>query len=192
MTDQIDQTKEKIIRVTLDLLNDYTIQQLTIDDIAKKSGIDKSFIEANFLGKENLLANSFSFFFNRMKNIFNILNDDNISQYNKLKEFAKGYSNNFIEFPAMLKMQINQMINNSFDIEKFPKEIREGFDKVRNIIGELKNTQDEEKKSFLFVSLISSILYPAIISNYTEKLLNFNYKDRDTRYKYIDCILEKF
>jgi AcrR family transcriptional regulator len=164
-TDKKIETKDKIMRATLELTKQEGFEKITIKKIAQASGTNVALVNYYFGSKENLLNESIKLILNSFQHTFAILDDFTISARDRLRRFLLDYLQVIRQYPELLSRIIllgQTVFSSQHEYGSFLNLL--GFPKIQNILRELTDEQQPDHLMTMTVQIFGALFLPALMS----------------------------
>ena len=190
-TDHKLTTRDKILKATLNIIGNEGFQNVTIRKIASMAKVNIASINYHFGSKDNIINEALKFMNDKLIDSFKYLNDSEAPLETRLRNFLRSYADTALEYPDVFRNFISQCMNKptiTFEYIEFLK--KEGLEKLKNTLQENKCTEDDDVLFMKIFQMISGLDFPILLGSQMKSFSNFDYKDKETRYKYIELLLE--
>ncbi|MEK4237159.1 TetR/AcrR family transcriptional regulator [Paenibacillus sp. FSL H7-0714] len=164
-TDKKLETKEKIMRATLELTKQEGFERITIKKIAEASSTNVALVNYYFGSKENLFSESIKLILNSFQHTFAILDDFSISSRDRLRQFLIDYLQVIRQYPELLSRIIlmgNTVFSSQHEYGSFLNLL--GFPKIQNTLRELTDEQQPEHLMTMTMQIFGALFLPALMS----------------------------
>lgn len=164
-TDKKLETKEKIMRATLELTKQEGFERITIKKIAEASRTNVALVNYYFGSKENLFSESIKLILNSFQHTFAILDDFSISSRDRLRQFLLDYLQVIRQYPELLSRIIlmgNTVFSSQHEYGSFLNLL--GFPKIQNTLRELTDEQQPEHLMTMTMQIFGALFLPALMS----------------------------
>ncbi|MEK4348623.1 TetR/AcrR family transcriptional regulator [Paenibacillus sp. FSL P4-0184] len=164
-TDKKLETKEKIMRATLELTKQEGFERITIKKIAEASSTNVALVNYYFGSKENLFSESIKLILNSFQHTFAILDDFSISSRDRLRQFLLDYLQVIRQYPELLSRIIlmgNTVFSSQHEYGSFLNLL--GFPKIQNTLRELTDEQQPEHLMTMTMQIFGALFLPALMS----------------------------
>lgn len=164
-TDKKLETKEKIMRATLELTKQEGFERITIKKIAEASSTNVALVNYFFGSKENLFSESIKLILNSFQHTFAILDDFSISSRDRLRRFLLDYLQVIRQYPELLSRIIlmgNTVFSSQHEYGSFLNLL--GFPKIQNTLRELTDEQQPEHLMTMTMQIFGALFLPALMS----------------------------
>lgn len=189
--DNEQNTKDLILKTTIELINSEGFDSITIRRIATLANVNVASINYHFKSKDNLINEALKIITSTFRHAFVILSEDSSNPREQLESFVKKYIKIAFDYPKIMKQVLSHGIF-SFPVQQeyisFFKDL--GFDKLKEIISRITGEKDDKKLTLKVLQLLGSILFPVVMSPIIGQITNINFLDIDTMYSYIEDQLD--
>lgn len=159
------ETKEKIMRATLELTKQEGFDKITIKKIAETSGTNVALVNYYFGSKENLFSESIKLILNSFEHTFAILDDFSISARERLRQFLLDYIEVIRQYPELLSRIIlmgKTIFSSQYEYGSFLNLL--GFPKIQHTLIELTGEQKPDQLMTMTVQIFGALFLPALMS----------------------------
>ncbi len=163
-------TKEMILKVTLDLVNQEGFEAVTIRKIAARAEVNVALINYHFGTKEKLLNETVKISLDQIKGCFLILDDYTLAPKERLTQFLTEYAQAFQNNPELLKriLAIGSItFESQLEYLSFMKMM--GINKVLNTVKEITGESESEELVLFTIQLVGAIALPALLAPTIER-----------------------
>jgi AcrR family transcriptional regulator len=183
-------TRLKILNATIKLLFSTAPGELTSRNIAKAAGVNVAALNYYFKSKEALINEAVASgtevaFNNGMK----ILLDPSKKPAERLTHFLAGYTHGLMEFPHLTRTAFTSLFMEASGNNPYGTYTREMVQKIGTVIGEARGSADENDNRLKALMVVSSVLFPFVVSQSLKQEGVIDYKDRNAREKYIATLI---
>ncbi|MBO1628554.1 TetR/AcrR family transcriptional regulator [Bacillus arachidis] len=182
--------KERIIQATLEIIGNHGTDKVTIREIASRVGVNVAAVNYYFGSKSNLIQQSMEYFADTMQDAFFNFHQKEIPLKDKLYLFLTSFAETAVTYPGVVKSLVNQMMENGEIRSEVALTMEKGSVAIKQVIGQLIQSTDDKKLSFIALQLMSSIIYPILMSTQLPMLYGFDYRDKEAREEYIRSSME--
>lgn len=183
-------TKERILKVTKELLNKEGIGSLSIRKIASGAGVNVASINYHFGSKNKLLFECMKDVVEKLEKTLLIFDDDSLSEENRVKIYLYNVADVIINDAAIQASMSKTFVS---DIE-FPdvliQFITRFYSRFKEFLENYLKIHDEEILSMIVEQTISAIWFPIISYRTSIKITEIDFKEENARKKYIDLLVE--
>ncbi|MGR6836693.1 TetR/AcrR family transcriptional regulator [Syntrophomonas erecta] len=185
------QTKEKIIKATMDIIAAQGFQNVTIRKIAAMAGVNVSAINYHFGTKDALINEALKIITLQLKNSFQHLKEEQIPPEERLQLFVKAYAETVFEYPDIIRYMINQLIYNDRDCEvEYQEYLKdEGVELIKDTIGEVLDETD----LIIYMKtlqLLSAFSFPVLLGHQVKGITGVDISRPEIRDNYSDLLLK--
>jgi AcrR family transcriptional regulator len=190
MEKEKNQTKEKILETVLEILKTKSGHLLTMREIAKKAEVSLASINYHFGSKENLIIKASQFYWKQWEDILTELENSKEYPAERLKEYLYSYVNFILKYEGIFKNYIMKVIS-KMDYDLIAEEnIRKQSDIIKETIKDCTKIEDEQVLSFKTITILSSVVYPALLGSYGVKSLELDIYNNEVKRKYISGLVD--
>ncbi|NUU60438.1 TetR/AcrR family transcriptional regulator [Paenibacillus agri] len=164
-TDKKLETKEKIMRATLELTRQEGFESITIKKIAEASNTNVALVNYYFGSKENLINESVKLILNSFQHTFAILDDSSLPARARLRHFLLDYLQVIRQYPELLSRIIlmgKTVFSSQHEYGSFLNLL--GFPKVQSTLRELADEQQPEHLMTMTMQIFGALFLPALMS----------------------------
>ncbi|MFE4712646.1 transcriptional regulator [Bacillus sp. FJAT-27264] len=164
-TDKKLETKEKIMRATLELTKQEGFESITIKKIAEASNTNVALVNYYFGSKDNLINESVKLILNSFQHTFDILDDSSLPARARLRQFLLDYLQVIRQYPELLSRIIlmgKTVFSSQHEYGSFLNLL--GFPKVQSTLRELTNEQQPERLMTMTTQIFGALFLPALMS----------------------------
>jgi AcrR family transcriptional regulator len=164
-TDKKMETKEKIMRATLELTKQEGFERITIKKIAEASSTNVALVNYYFGSKENLFSESIKLILNSFQHTFAILDNSSIPARARLRQFLLDYLLVICQYPELLSRIIlmgKTMFSSQHEYGSFLHLL--GFPKIQSTLQELTGEQQPEHLMTMTMQIFGALFLPALMS----------------------------
>lgn len=183
-------TRERILKVTKELLNKEGIGSLSIRKIASGAGVNVASINYHFGSKNKLLFECMKDVVEKLEKTLLISDDDSLSEEDRVKIYLYNLADVIINDAAIQASMSKTFVS---DIE-FPdvliQFITRFYSRFKEFLENYLKIHDEEILSMIVEQTISAIWFPIISYRTSIKITGINFKEEIARKKYIDLLVE--
>jgi AcrR family transcriptional regulator len=164
-TDKKLETKEKIMRATLELTKQEGFESITIKKIAEASSTNVALVNYYFGSKDNLINESVKLILNSFQHTFAILDDSSLPARTRLKQFLLDYLQVIRQYPELLSRIIlmgKTVFSSQHEYGAFLNLL--GFPKIQSTLKELTNEQQPDHLMTMTIQIFGALFLPALMS----------------------------
>lgn len=187
-------TKEKIIKVTMDIIADEGFQNITIRKIAARAQVNIAAVNYHFGSKDAVIDEALKTVTTQLKDTYSVLADTDVDIIVRLENFLRSYTNILFQYPDVIKNMIDHAIHNRSFKEQAEYAIflkTEGVDLLKSAIGQM---HPEEGEGFLYVKtlhLISALSWPILMGENATEMIGIDLRNDELREMHVKLLLEQ-
>ncbi len=188
--DKSNETKEIILRTALEMIKQEGFEKITIRKIAVRSNTNVSLVNYYFGTKDKLISEVIRIMLSGFQDSFDVLDDLSLPPERRLKLFLLHYVRGVEQYPEVLSRIIMMgagLFASQQEYGKFMRSI--GFDKVKNLLKELTNEQDQELLMMMVMQIFGAVFMPALMRPTLEAGAGVEMKPVERQ---IDLLLERY
>lgn len=186
-------TKEKIIRVVMDIIAEEGFQNLTIRKIAARAGVNVAAINYHFGSKDAVINEALKTVTDQLKNTFEFLKTRNESGETRLALFINNYTDIMSEYPDIIKNVIYHQIHNKQldeQVEYVTFLRTEGIELIKHTIEQIRPELNEHILYLKTLHLVSSISFPILMGEQVKEIMGVDLFNREIRQIHTKVLLE--
>jgi len=187
-------TKEKIIKVTMDIIGEEGFQSITIRKIAARAQVNIAAVNYHFGSKDAVIDEALKTVTTQLKSTYSILKDTDIDITTRLEKFLYNYTEVLFKYPDILKNMIDHAIHNSTFKEQADYAIflkTEGVNLLKTAIGQI---HPGESNEFLYVKtmhMVSALSWPILMGENTKEIMGIDLTDPELRRLHVKLLLKQ-
>lgn len=187
----IPNAKDRILSSTLYIIGKEGFQNVTIRKIASAADVNIASINYHFGSKDNVINEALKCLTSKFVTSFKILDNKQLSPIDRLRNFLRSYSDVSVEYPDVFKNFVNKnILNEELQPEYMQFIQQEGIKSIINILEELTEIKNDQQLYMMGLQMISSLIFPILLSNKLENFSKLNYKDKNIRYEYVELLIK--
>ena len=188
-------TKEKLVKVTMDIIAEEGLHNLTNRKIASKAGLNSAAINYHFGSQGALIDEALKTMTDQLREAYLNLQDSNEAIEIKLKVFIQKFIEISYKYPAIIKNTVDRLIHETpFDYYSdwmlFIQ--NQGIDIVKQTIMQLKPDSDENIAYLKTLHLLSCLSFPFLMGERLEQIMKVDLSNKQIREMYENLILNLF
>jgi len=185
-------TKEKIIKVTMEIIASEGFHNVTIRKIANRAGVNLAAVNYHYGSKDTVINEALKTVTNQLINAFLWLKDEEMEPIERLRHFVKEYSDVLFKYPDIIKIIIDQNIHN------YPTRVEEGYqeylkteggDLIRKTCKLIKPDESELLLSMHALQLLSCLAFPILMGDRVHETTRVDLMNPETRQIYTELLL---
>ena len=185
-------TKDRILKVTLDILKHEGLDKITVRRIAEEAGVNIASINYHFGTKDNLISGAVEVILKDARHTFDFLYDEKLEPRERLKRFLINYAKIGIENPEALRQLL---LKGTFDYDSQKNYLyylkTSGIEKVKDTIRQMTGNDDEEALTMMVFQMCSTMLFLCIIQPVITNMLDYDIHMEEEVDKYFDLVLAR-
>lgn len=185
-------TKEKIIKVTMEIIASEGFHNVTIRKIANRAGVNLAAVNYHYGSKDAVINEALKTVTNQLINAFLWLKNDDLEPVERLRQFIREYSEVLFKYPDIIKIIIDKNIHNyTTRVEEGYQEYlkTEGGDLLRKICKQIKPNESEMILSMRVMQLLSCLAFPILMGDRVYDMYQVDLLDPGTRQIYTDLLI---
>lgn len=186
-------TKEKILKVTRDIIAEEGFQNITIRKIANRAGVNVAAVNYHFGSKDAVINESLKTVTDELKYTFDFLKNSKEDPQTKLSVFIVNYTEMILKYPDLLKNVINLAIHNKpldRQIEYMTFLQTDGIEILKQTITEIRPDLDEFTIYIKILHLLSGLSFPFLMGDQIKKIMGFDLYNEEMREKHTKMLLD--
>jgi len=185
-----EETREKILNVTIELLNKEGIGSLSVRKIASEAGVNVASINYHFGSKNKLLFECMKDVVEKLEKTLLVFDDDSLNKEDRVRIYLYNVADVIINDAAI---QASMSKTFASDIE-FPdilvQFITRFYSRFKEFLKNYLKIHNEETLSMIVEQTISAIWFPIISYGTSRKITGIDFKEETARKRYIDLLVE--
>lgn len=187
-----NKTKDKILRVAMDIIACEGFHGVTVRKIATKAEVNVAAVNYYFGSKENLISEALAYLTVQLKDTFNILKSNDEDPIPLLSDFITTYMRVIASYPDMVKSLITYAVQDKplqghAEYSVFLQ--TEGIDLIKKMIKKAVPELDDLSLSLKALNLMSGLSMPYLMGNSINTMLHVNLFDDQIRQVYAGVLL---
>lgn len=191
MQDKLLTPKEKILDATLTLIASQGVQHVTSRKIAALAEVNVAAINYYFGAKDSVINEALKNFMNKLMCSFEYLDDLSLLPVDRLRSFLRSYADYTLKYPDLFRNFVDQITHESsasFEYIEFIKQT--GLNKLKRLIQEItQNRLTDTELTMKIFQMFSSLEFPVLVGDKMKIIAQFDYENKETRYRYIDLLI---
>lgn len=186
-------TKEKIIRVTMDIIAEEGFHNTTVRKIAARAGVNVAAISYHFGSKDAVINEALRAVTDQLKDTFKLLQTNNSNPEDRLVVFVNNYTNIMFKYPDVIKNMIDHTIHNKLldeQVEYVAFLKAEGTKLIKQTIEQIRPDLDDCSLYLKTLHLISSLSFPFLMGERVQEVLGVDLAQPEIRQMYTSTLLE--
>ncbi|MDD5622519.1 MAG: TetR/AcrR family transcriptional regulator [Actinomycetota bacterium] len=183
-------TRERIIKTTLNIIGEKGDVNPTVRDIARKAQVNLASINYYFRSKKKLFNEIEEYFAGEISKITVILDDTSMDAVTRILTWAKKLMDNLANYPGIMLLLASRVMKK----DKIERTIIKFID-IRNssfkrLVGEITRIEDDKLVDLKAIQIFSGIINPLIIQYGVGKVFNVDFNDSRVRERYIETLIK--
>lgn len=186
-------TKEKIIRVAMDIIAEEGFQNITVRKIAAKAGVNIAAVNYHFGSKDAVINEALRHVTDELKKTFKHLNAINEDPETKLSIFINSYTEIMLDYPDIIRNMISHAIHNrplDQHTEYMGFLYSEGINLIKETIGQIRPDLDDHFLSIKTLHLLSSLSFHILLGEQISVLMGVDLSNEKTYNMHTQIVLE--
>lgn len=192
LTGKGEQIREKMIRVTADILREQGFKKPTVRAITKRCHVNVAAVHYYFGTKEELISCTLEYMVSKLDSIVSYLDDFRFTPKERLKRYLIAYFHMAMKFPALFRSISNPSSAEAKDTYYIYLSLlrSQSWDKVTRNVSEITGYKNKKDLELKCMQIFAAVEFPIIlICNKKDSLIS-NYMNDETLERYIDILLE--
>lgn len=185
-------TKERIIKVTMEIIASEGFQNVTVRKIATRAGVNIAAVNYHYGCKDAVINEALKTVTSKLVDAFRHLKDNKLNSQEKLRMFVVDYINVLFLYPDIIRTIIDQNIHNySMKIaEEYQEYVKtEGRELIAKSMYEIWPDESMLISNMRALQLLSCMAFPALMGDRVTDISQIDWKDPEIREKYIELLL---
>ena len=185
-------TKERIINATLELLTTEAIEDITVRKIAQKAKVNIAAINYHFSSKEKLILHAVIVSTKAGRDlIINFVSDTAVSPEERLRKFVDFYGNILADYPNQSRIAImaDMRAKDPEVIASFPQS-KTLSKALLAVLSQIAEKASENLLRNTLVQLESAITLPFLLADSIHAGIGFDFSDAEQRKEYLNFVVE--
>lgn len=183
-------TKDKILYTTLKILKKEGIENITTRKVAKEAKVNIALINYHFGSKDNLINEAIKIIMLELQKLLDTLDKKEIEPKKRLKLFLSEYVEIAGENSSIIRKGISdygRLFQSQIEMVTFIKQM--GLGKIKSVIKEITDIEDEKKLNHTTLQLIGSIFFPVVVVPVLGQEWSIESSGRENVDEYIDTLI---
>jgi len=185
-------TKEKIIRVTMEIIAAEGFQNVTIRKIANRAGVNLAAVNYHYGSKDAVIKEALKTVTVQLISAFLCLKHEELDPQTRLERFIKEYTEVLFKYPDIIKIIIDQNIHNySTRVEAVYQEYlkEEGAELIRSTFEQIKPGETKVVSNMRALQLLSCLAFPILMGDKVTEMIAVDLSDTESRKIYTELLL---
>lgn len=186
-------TKEKIIKVTMEIIAAEGFHNVTIRKIANRAGVNLAAVNYHYGSKDAVINEALKTVTIQIINAFLWLKKEEIEPGIRLQHFILEYSNVLYMYPDIIKIIIDQNIHNypsraGTGYQEYLKE--EGAELIKKTLKQIKPDEPEMVLNMRALQLLSCMAFPILMGDRIAETISVEMGKQEVRDVYTGLLLK--
>ena len=184
-------TKERIIKVTMEIIAAEGFQNVTIRKIATRAEVNIAAVNYHFGCKDAVINEALKAVTNKMINAFSHLKGSN-DPMERLRLYITDYVEVLISYPDIIKIIIDQNIHKySIQVaEEYQEYLKiEGRELIKNTIKAIRPDESEILCNMRVLQLLSCLVFPVLMGDKVIEISQIDWRDAGNREIYTKLLM---
>ncbi len=187
----IDSTKERIMNVALQLIEQEGVQSITVRKIASMAEVNVAAVNYHFGSKDTLINETLKYMGEKFDRVFSYLMEKEFSPEVRLRSFLTSYFEIAINYPDIAKNFITKNINSSPTRKQYAEFVKnEGLQELVKTVCEIRTSDDHESLLLRTFQMMSSLALPIVLNEAVKEILGIDFGQEEVRMQYIDILVQ--
>lgn len=185
-------TKEKIIKVTMEIIAAEGFQNVTIRKIANRAGVNLAAVNYHYGSKDAVINEALKTVTVQIINAFLWLKNEAIDPCDRLEHFIKEYSDVLYKYPDIIKIIIDQNIHNyPTRAEGYQEYLREeGVELLKKTLKLIKPDEPDVVLNMRALQLLSCMAFPILMGDRVTEMISVDLVEQEMRQVYIKVLMK--
>ncbi len=186
-------TKERIIKVTMEIIAAEGFQNVTIRKIAHRAGVNLAAVNYHYGSKDAVINEALKTVTVQLINAFQCLKNEELEPVKRLECFIKEYSEVLFRYPDIIKIIIDQSIHNyptrvEAGYQEYLKE--EGAELIRSTFEQIKPGETNTVSNMRALQLLSCMAFPILMGDKVTDIIAIDLGEIESRQLYTNLLLQ--
>ena len=185
-------TKDRIIKVTMEIIASEGFQNVTIRKIATRAGVNIAAVNYHYGCKDAVINEALKTVTSKLIDAFRHFNDSQINSQERLRRFVIDYLNVLFLYPDIIRTIIDQNIHNysmrvAVEYQDYIK--TEGRELIAKSLHEIWPEEDMIVSNMRALQILSCMAFPVLMGDRVTDISEIDWKDPEIREKYMELLL---
>lgn len=185
-------TKERIVKVTMEIIAAEGFQNVTIRKIANRAGVNIAAVNYHYGCKDAAINEALKTVTSKLVDAFRHLKENEIDPQEKLRLFIIDYLNVLFIYPDIIRTIIDQNIRN-YTIrvaEEYQEYVKtEGRELIAESLHDIWPDESILIANMRALQLLSCMAFPVLMGDRVSDISQFDWKDPEIREQYMELLL---
>jgi len=185
-------TKERIIKVTMEIIAAEGFQNVTVRKIATRAGVNIAAVNYHYGCKDAVINEALKTVTSKLVDAFRHLNNSEINAQERLRMFVVDYLNVLFLYPDIIRTIIDQNIHNysmrvAVEYQEYVK--TEGRELIAKSMQEIWPDETMLISNMRALQILSCMAFPVLMGDRVTDISQIDWKDPEIREKYMELLL---
>lgn len=160
-------TKQDILKATVELIRDEGIECATLRRIASRADANLALVNYHFGSKEKLINQAVRSLVLTFDDVFKVLEDDLMPPKERLKQFFYRYVQHLQQYPGLVRQMIDQsrvIFESQHEFSHYCKVMK--TQKLMSTLSEITHEDDDDELRAMLMQLYGAIFFPVIMKSF--------------------------
>lgn len=184
-------TREQIVAVTLQAIQQEGLAALTIRQIADRAGVNVAAVNYHFGSKDALVGEVLGELTSGLRSAFAPLADESVAARDRLGGFLDQFSRVLWRYPDVYRQAIGSGLMGGDQQGQYLGFLRfEGLQALRKLVREVTGETQERRLTLRIVQSIGGLVYPLLIAPFVEQAAGLRFSDERVRREHVAVCLQ--
>lgn len=184
-------TREQIIAVTLQAIQQEGLAALTIRQIADRAGVNVAAVNYHFGSKDALVGEVLGELTSGLRGAFVPLAEESVSARDRLGNFLEQFSRVLWRYPDVYRQAIGSGLMGGDQQGQYLGFLRaEGLQTLRRLVREVTGETGERRLTLRILQAMGGLVYPLLIAPFLEQAAGIQFSDERVRREHVAVCLQ--
>ncbi len=184
-------TREQIIAVTLEALQQGGLAALTIRQIADRAGVNVAAVNYHFGSKDALVNEVLVELTSGLRGAFTALADDAVSPRDRLHQFLDGFASVLLRYPDVYRQAIGSGLLGGDEQRQYLGFLRaEGLQALKRLVRQETGETQDRRLTLRIIQAIGGLVYPLLVAPFLAQAAGIQLSDERIRREHVALCLE--
>mgnify|MGYP001085548817 CR=1 FL=1 len=183
-------TRERIIKTTLNIIGERGDVNPTVREIARKARVNLASINYYFRSKRKLFNEIEEYYANEIKEITAILDNPDMDAVERILTWAKKLMDNLANYPGIMLLLASKVLKKDKIERTIIKFIGIRNSSFKKLVSDITGINDGKLLDLKVIQIFSGIINPLIIQYGVGKVFNVDFNDVKVRERYIETLVK--
>lgn len=185
-------TKERIIKVTMEIIAAEGFQNVTVRKIATRAEVNIAAVNYHYGCKDAVINEALKTVTSKLVNAFRHLKDNELNPQEKLRMFVVDYINVLFLYPDIIRTIIDQNIHNysmkvAEEYQEYVK--REGRELIAKSMHDIWPDESMLISNMRALQILSCMAFPVLMGDRVTDISQIDWKNSEIREKYMELLI---